>query len=109
QALRVHGETGKYLHQWIGINSRLDTLQAAALRVKLRYLDRWTLRRQENAGRYRKALASSGAPVEVPREAPFQTRHVYNQFVIRCPDRDALRKHLRDRGVGTDVYYPLSL
>jgi dTDP-4-amino-4,6-dideoxygalactose transaminase len=109
QALRVHGETGKYLHQWIGINSRLDTLQAAALRVKLRYLDRWTLRRQENAGRYRKALAGSGAPVEVPREAPFQTRHVYNQFVIRCPDRDALRNHLRDRGVGTDVYYPLSL
>ena len=109
QSMRVHGETGAYLHQWIGINSRLDTLQAAALRVKLRYLDRWTLRRQENAERYRQTLATKAAPVQAPQAASFQTRHVYNQFVIRCPDRDALRNHLRDRGVGTGVYYPLSL
>ncbi|MBZ5592447.1 MAG: DegT/DnrJ/EryC1/StrS family aminotransferase [Acidobacteriia bacterium] len=109
KALRIHGQTGPYLHDWIGINSRLDTLQAAALRVKLKYLDNWTGRRQENAGCYRKMLATAGSPVLPPVPAPYQTRHIYNQFVIRGPDRDRLREFLKEQGVGTEVYYPVPL
>jgi dTDP-4-amino-4,6-dideoxygalactose transaminase len=107
-ALRVHGRTGKYVHQWIGINSRLDTLQAAVLRVKLRHLDNWTAGRQKNADLYRTLLAET--PVVIPAApAPYQTRHVYNQFVIRCPRRDALQMHLKQNGIGSEVYYPLPL
>jgi dTDP-4-amino-4,6-dideoxygalactose transaminase len=106
-ALRVHGSTEKYLHQWVGINSRLDALQAAVLRVKLRRLDAWTEGRQRNARLYLELLAS--APVELPRPAAYQTRHVFNQFVIRTRDRDAVRRHLAAEGVGTEVYYPLPL
>jgi dTDP-4-amino-4,6-dideoxygalactose transaminase len=106
-ALRVHGRTGKYFHQWIGINSRLDALQAAALRVKFRYLDSWTAGRQENADRYRALLA--GLPVIPADPAEYQTRHVYNQFVIRGPQRDALQAHLKAAGIGSEVYYPLPL
>jgi dTDP-4-amino-4,6-dideoxygalactose transaminase len=109
KALRVHGRTGKYIHQWIGINSRLDALQAAVLRVKFRYLDGWTARRQENANQYRSRLTGSGIPVAALPPKPYQTRHVYNQFVIRCAHRDALQKDLKERGIGTEVYYPLSL
>jgi dTDP-4-amino-4,6-dideoxygalactose transaminase len=106
-ALRVHGRTGKYFHQWIGINSRLDALQAAALRVKFRYLDSWTAGRQENADRYRALLAD--LPVIPADPAEYQTRHVYNQFVIRGPQRDALQAHLKAAGIGSEVYYPLPL
>ncbi len=107
-ALRIHGRTGKYVHQWIGINSRLDTLQAAVLRVKLRYLDEWTAGRQRNADLYRALLA--GTPEAVPAApAPWQTRHIYNQFVIRCPRRDELQAHLKQNGIGSEVYYPLPL
>jgi len=106
-ALRVHGRTGKYFHQWIGINSRLDALQAAALRVKFRYLDSWTEGRQKNADRYRTGLA--GVPVIPADPADYQTRHVYNQFVIRGPQRDALQAHLKAMGIGSEVYYPLPL
>jgi len=109
KALRNHGETGTYLHEWIGINSRLDSLQAAALRVKLKYLDAWTERRQQNAACYRRMLASSGAPVSAPASARHQTRHIYNQFVIRCARRDQLREFLKEQGVGTEVYYPVPL
>lgn len=108
-ALRVHGRTGKYLHQWVGINSRLDALQAAVLRVKLRYLDGWTAGRQDNAGRYRSQLAKISAPVEPAAPTAYQTRHVYNQFVIRCSNRDGLQVYLRSQGVGSEVYYPLPL
>ena len=106
-ALRVHGRTGKYFHQWIGINSRLDALQAAALRVKFRYLDSWTAGRQQNADRYRALLAD--LPVTPADPAEYQTRHVYNQFVIRGPQRDALQAHLKAMGIGSEVYYPLPL
>jgi dTDP-4-amino-4,6-dideoxygalactose transaminase len=106
-ALRVHGRTGKYFHQWIGINSRLDALQAAALRVKFRYLDSWTEGRQDNADRYRALL--SDLPVIPADPADYQTRHVYNQFVIRGPQRDALQAHLKAMGIGSEVYYPLPL
>jgi dTDP-4-amino-4,6-dideoxygalactose transaminase len=108
-ALRIHGRTGKYLHQWIGVNSRLDALQAAVLRVKFRFLDGWTAGRQRNAERYRQGLAASGAPVTAAKPAPYQTRHVYNQFVIRCPNRNALQAYLKDQGIGSEVYYPLPL
>jgi dTDP-4-amino-4,6-dideoxygalactose transaminase len=108
-ALRVHGRTEKYFHEWIGVNSRLDTLQAAVLRVKLRYLDRWTEGRQRNAERYRTRLAGSDIPVHAGEPADYQTRHVYNQFVIRCSHRDALQSHLTNHGIGTEIYYPLPL
>jgi dTDP-4-amino-4,6-dideoxygalactose transaminase len=106
-SLRVHGCTDKYFHQWIGINSRLDALQAAVLHVKLGYLDRWTEARRRNAGVYRELLA--GTPVFTPVEAPYQTRHIYNQFVIRCPQRDKLQAYLKASGIGTEVYYPTPL
>lgn len=108
-ALRIHGRTGKYIHNFVGINSRLDALQAAILRVKSRYLDEWTERRRENAAAYRSEIARIGAPVRVPQAAPYQTRHVYNQFVVCCPDRDKLQAHLKERGIGSEVYYPLPL
>jgi dTDP-4-amino-4,6-dideoxygalactose transaminase len=106
-ALRVHGRTGKYFHRWIGINSRLDALQAAVLRVKFRHLDSWTNGRQKNADHYRAALA--GLPVTSAEPTAYQTRHVYNQFVIRGPKRDALQAHLKTAGIGSEVYYPLPL
>jgi dTDP-4-amino-4,6-dideoxygalactose transaminase len=109
KSLRVHGRTGKYIHEWIGVNSRLDALQAAILNVKFTYLDQWTRARQDNAAAYRRMLAKSDTPVVVQTPAEYQTRHVYNQFVVRCPKRDQLQTFLRERGIGTEVYYPLPL
>jgi dTDP-4-amino-4,6-dideoxygalactose transaminase len=109
KALRVHGRTSTYFHEWIGVNSRLDALQAAVLRVKLRYLDEWSAGRQRNAERYRTQLAKSPIPVTPAAPAPYQTRHIYNQFVIRCADRDCLQTYLKQHGVGSEVYYPLPL
>ena len=106
-ALRVHGASRKYFHEWVGINSRLDTLQAAVLRVKLKYLDSETEGRRKHSDRYRALLA--GLPITLPVTAPYQTRHVYNQFVIRAPRRDQLKPYLLENGVSTDIYYPLSL
>jgi dTDP-4-amino-4,6-dideoxygalactose transaminase len=109
KALRVHGRTGKYIHRWVGINSRLDALQAAVLRVKFRHLDGWTARRQENAALYSKLLSAAKIPVRPPVVQAYQTRHVYNQYVVRCEQRDRLQGYLKDRGIGSEVYYPLSL
>jgi dTDP-4-amino-4,6-dideoxygalactose transaminase len=109
KALRVHGRTGQYFHEWVGVNSRLDALQAAILQVKLRYLDGWSEGRQRNANLYRKLITGQNIPVSPPQIAAYQTRHVYNQFVIRCSRRDALRNFLKENGVGTEVYYPLPL
>jgi dTDP-4-amino-4,6-dideoxygalactose transaminase len=109
RALRVHGRTGKYFHQWIGVNSRLDALQAAVLRVKLRYLDGWSAGRERNAGHYRTLMAKLAVPVIPAKPAVYQTRHVYNQFVIRCEQRDGLQAHLKKHGIGSEVYYPLPL
>lgn len=108
-ALRVHGSKKKYYHQWIGVNSRLDALQAAVLRVKFRYLDGWSEGRQKNAGIYRTQLAKFSVPVIPAMPAAYQTRHIYNQFVIRCERRDALQAHLKKQGIGSEVYYPLPL
>jgi dTDP-4-amino-4,6-dideoxygalactose transaminase len=106
-ALRIHGAPRKYYHQWVGLNSRLDALQAAVLRVKLRHLDEWTAGRQRNAELYRELLA--GAPVRLPRPAATTTRHIYNQFVILSDRRDALQSYLAENGVGTEIYYPVPL
>jgi len=104
--LREHGAKPKYYHSIVGTNSRLDALQAAILRVKLRHLDRWSEARAKNATLYDQLLEGSrvGRPFRDAR-----ARHIYNQYVIRLPERDALRQHLGDRGVGTEIYYPVPL
>jgi dTDP-4-amino-4,6-dideoxygalactose transaminase len=106
RAWRVHGSRQKYHHQFVGYNSRLDALQAAVLRVKLRHLDKWTERRQQNAELYQELLGDSAAPVITPFPAAYQTRHVWNQFVIAAPKRDELRDYLAANGIGTEIYYP---
>ena len=108
-ALRVHGAPRKYYHDWVGMNSRLDTIQAAVLRVKLQHLDAETGGRQKNADTYRMILRGMNLPITLPAPAPYQTRHVYNQFVIRAPRRDELKTFLAENGVGSDIYYPLAL
>jgi dTDP-4-amino-4,6-dideoxygalactose transaminase len=112
KSLRGHGARRKYYHESVGVNSRLDTLQAAILLVKLKYLDQWTQARQCNAQRYREMFQLAGlvesGKVKLPVESE-GVRHVYNQFVIRVPNRDDLRVFLRDRDIGTEVYYPLPL
>jgi dTDP-4-amino-4,6-dideoxygalactose transaminase len=92
------------------MNSRLDTLQAAILRVKLRHLDRWAEKRRQNAELYRQLFASKKLDhiCKLPF-TPANCVHVYNQFVVRCPNRDALRQFLQERGVPTDIYYPVPL
>ena len=104
--LRGHGAQPKYYHQLLGGNFRLDALQAAVLRVKLRHLDTWTAARQQNAARYRKLLAN--APLQLPVDAGYG-RHIYNQFVIRTKQRDALMAHLKAHQIGTEIYYPLPM
>jgi dTDP-4-amino-4,6-dideoxygalactose transaminase len=112
RTLRVHGEEQKYHHQVLGINSRLDSIQAAVLRVKLRHLDAWAAARQRNAQQYEMMFGEAGLTEKI--KAPFVAkgmRHVFHQFVIRVRDgqRDALHAHLLESGVGTGVYYPMPL
>lgn len=108
--LRVHGSQVRYLHEAVGINSRLDSLQAAVLHVKLKYLDQWTEGRRRNADRYRQLFsrAKEVDRVTLPPTVPGNF-HVYNQFTIRAPKRDELRTFLKEKGVGTEVYYPLPM
>jgi len=108
--LRVHGSRVKYVHEVIGLNSRLDALQAAILRVKLKYLEEWTKGRQRNAARYDVLFKDAGLldRVALP-EATAENRHVYNQYVIRAPKRDQLRTFLQEQDVGTEIYYPSPL
>jgi dTDP-4-amino-4,6-dideoxygalactose transaminase len=101
--LRVHGDAGNYTHVVLGTNARLDALQAAFLRTKLRHLAAWTEARRALAARYRSGLA--GTPVVLPPN-PERARHTYHQFTIRAPRRDALMSRLRERGIATRVYYP---
>lgn len=111
-ALRAHGARRKYYHDMLGINSRLDSLQAAILRVKLRHLDEWATRRRANAATYRELFAQTDLMREGLIDCPEESLpafHVYNQFVIRARNRDALRKHLQQAGIGTEIYYPLPL
>ena len=108
--LRVHGSQVRYLHEAIGINSRLDALQAAVLQIKLKHLDEWTEGRRRNAGRYRQLFARTkhADRVVLPPTRPGNF-HVYNQFTVRVPKRDELRTFLKEKGVGTEVYYPLPM
>jgi dTDP-4-amino-4,6-dideoxygalactose transaminase len=106
--LRNHGAQPKYYHNVIGGNFRLDALQAAVVTVKLRHLDAWTEARQSNAKRYDRLFAQCGLTsrgVRLPTVVA--SRHIFNQYVIRAPRRDALREHLTAQGVGTEVYYPV--
>lgn len=106
--LRNHGMHPKYYHETIGGNFRLDALQAAVITAKLPHLDDWTAARQHNADRYRTLFgAEGGMPIELPDAV--MDRHVFNQFVIRVPRRDALRTFLADRNIGTEIYYPVPL
>ncbi len=130
--LRNHGYSPKYYNKVVGGNFRLDAIQAAILRVKLKYLDQWTEARQRNAMTYRRLFAEaelsirpamvgglngSGASsgelakmsgVVLPQEVP-NGRHIYNQFVIRSGQRDQLMKHLKDHKIGTEIYYPVPM
>jgi dTDP-4-amino-4,6-dideoxygalactose transaminase len=108
RVLRVHGGKPKYHHQFVGGNFRLDALQAAVLRVKLPYLPSWTQARRDNAQRYRWLFAELKLPGEIvlPEDTP---GHIYNQFVVRFPHRDHLQGFLREKGIETEVYYPIAL
>ena len=110
--LRVHGMEPRYYHKVVGINSRLDSFQAAILNVKFAHLDRWTEWRQANARRYTELFTAAGLDgvVGLPFSDP-RHRHVWNQYVLRVPDggRDALRRHLADARIGSEIYYPLGL
>jgi dTDP-4-amino-4,6-dideoxygalactose transaminase len=107
--LRVHGMEPKYHHSLIGGNFRIDEIQAAVLNVKLKALDEWTDGRQRNARFYDEAFAAAGLGRKVITPRAGSGRHIYNQYVIRVEQRDALRRHLADSGVGSEVYYPVPL
>jgi dTDP-4-amino-4,6-dideoxygalactose transaminase len=115
KVLRVHGGKPKYYHKVIGGNFRLDTIQAAVLNVKLNYLDQWTQRRQENAKRYETLFQQSGVvqkgkvrlPDSVYRDSGAKHYHIYNQFVLRAENRDDLMAYLKQKGIGTEIYYPV--
>jgi dTDP-4-amino-4,6-dideoxygalactose transaminase len=107
---------GRYVHDLVGGNFRLDTLQAAVLLVKLPHLERWTGCRQKNADAYDRLLNRTGLPgrgLVVPPRAVYGKAggwpgyHIYNQYVVRVQDREGLQAFLKDRGIGTEVYYPV--
>lgn len=111
RVLRVHGSKPKYYHKLVGMNSRLDTLQAAIIEVKLRHLDKWSEARKKNANWYNSAFEKAGlvdrhliTPYEVPGG-----RHIYNQYVVRAKNRDALMARFKEKGIGTEIYYPVPL
>ncbi|KKN95046.1 hypothetical protein LCGC14_0181140 [marine sediment metagenome] len=107
RALHNHGETSRYHHKYIGGNFRLDTLQAAALIVKLRLLDGWSAKRRANAVRYDELLADCSDLVTPPIGE--HNVSIFNQYVIRAARRDPLQEFLTDRQIGTGIYYPLCL
>jgi dTDP-4-amino-4,6-dideoxygalactose transaminase len=106
----VHGGKPKYFHAVIGGNFRIDELQAAVLRVKLRYLDGWTEARQRNAAYYDAAFAAANlAENLITPQAKVVGRHIFNQYIVRVKNRDALKDHLTARSIGTEIYYPVPL
>jgi len=115
--LRVHGSAVKYYHKFVGGNFRLDAFQAAVLLVKLGHLDVWTKGRQENAAYYDRSILASGLAAKglaIPPKAIYQESgdahyHIYNQYTLRVKDRDRLQASLKERGIGTEVYYPVPL
>jgi dTDP-4-amino-4,6-dideoxygalactose transaminase len=114
RTLRMHGEESRYTHRLIGGNFRLDAIQAAALNVKLGYLDGWTAGRQSNARRYRslfeeRQVAQAYLPEAIYEAEGINHYHIFNQYVIRFRRRDRLKEHLGSLGIGTAVYYPVPL
>jgi dTDP-4-amino-4,6-dideoxygalactose transaminase len=110
KSLRVHGSGKTYYHDEVGINSRLDAIQAAILRVRLRHLEEWNEERRLVAERYRLLFGEKGLlDVVTPPAEDAGNRHVYHQYVVRVKDRDELQKFLDERGIVTRVYYPLPL
>lgn len=108
--LRVHGSKTRYVHELPGINSRLDALQAAILKVKLNHLDRWTEGRQKNAKRYEQLFADAklSERITLPKTDKGNV-HAYNQFTVRVQRRDDLRTYLKEKGIGSEIYYPIPL
>jgi dTDP-4-amino-4,6-dideoxygalactose transaminase len=115
RVLRAHGMRQRYYHDEIGWNSRLDSLQAAILEVKLRYLPKWNQQRRDHAARYDQLFRDANLAASTVKEGvvlPFtdpRAGHVFHQYVIRAPRRDELREYLTDRQIGSEIYYPLSL
>ncbi len=110
--LRVHGGEKRYYHSEVGINSRLDALQAGVLSIKLKYLEEWHAARALNASMYNSILNSAGdIGIVTPKVLAAPSRHIWNQYILRVQGnrRDGLREHLAERGVGTDIYYPVPL
>lgn len=108
-ALRNHGGAIRYYHDEIGVNSRLDEVQAAILRVKLPYIDEWNKARRANASRYNELFAKAGcADIVTPKELD-NTYCVYHQYTIKVPNRDAVHKMLQEAGIGAMLYYPVPL
>lgn len=107
QKLRVHGGRERYYHDEIGYNSRLDEVQAAVLRIKLRHLDEWNKERANVARLYNEGLA--GIPEVVTPSVPSGLTHIYHQYVIRAKDRDGLKAHLEANSIGAMIYYPVPL
>jgi dTDP-4-amino-4,6-dideoxygalactose transaminase len=108
--LRTHGAETKYFHSIVGLNSRLDEIQAAILRAKLRHLDEWSNKRSRNAAYYEEKFNAAGllAHIALPAICPGRT-HIFHQYVIRCKKRNELQEFLKSREIGSEIYYPLSL
>jgi dTDP-4-amino-4,6-dideoxygalactose transaminase len=111
RVLRVHGSKPKYYHKLVGGNFRLDALQAAVVSVKLKYLDQWSAARQANAARYDRLLNKHGLVEQGKVSLPVivTERHIFNQYVIRVDRRDQVRAALKEKGVSTEIYYPVPL
>jgi dTDP-4-amino-4,6-dideoxygalactose transaminase len=109
RVLRNHGSKPKYYHKMVGGNFRLDTIQAAILQVKLKCLDGWTARRQQNAAFYDSAFTRAGLRGNGVQTPTAQPGHIFNQYVVRLLDREAVKDHLKQLEIGTEVYYPLPM
>jgi len=122
RSLRAHGMTRRYFHDEVGWNSRLDTVQAAVLEVKLRYLPAWNQRRRDLAARYSQLLLATGIATLTSPERPAsiadgvvlpythpRAQHIFHQYVIRAPRRDELRAYLAEQQIGSEIYYPLCI
>ncbi len=109
RSLRMHGAVETYYHRQVGGNFRLDALQAAVLRVKLKHLDRWHAARRAHAGFYNRAFRGSGVRTPAAACPDLPQGHIYNQYVVRVPRRDEVRRRLQEAGIGSAVYYPLPL
>lgn len=115
--LRVHGSKPKYYHQIVGGNFRLDAIQAAIVNVKLKYLDKWSQKRRDNAEYYNERFKELGlivnryikTPLSIYKNSGDKNYHIYNQYTLRAKNRDKLREFLKEYGIGTEIYYPLPL